>query len=140
MYSAGPAFCLTKSTIDFTSASEMNVPCARFKAEEPGGMKSVSPLPSSFSAPLWSRMTRLSIIDETLNDMRMGMFDLMRPVMTSTDGRCVARIRWMPTARLLAARRMIAISTSLPCCSIRSASSSTTITTYGIRSGASKAS
>ena len=116
------------------------MPCARFKTDEPGGMKSMSPRPRSFSAPLWSRITRLSIIDETLNDMRIGMFDLMRPVMTSTDGRCVARIRWMPTARLFAASRMIAISTSLPCWSIRSASSSTTMTTYGIRSGASVAS
>ena len=37
--------------------------------------------------------------------MRAGRLALIRPVMTSTDGRCVARIRWMPTARAICARR-----------------------------------
>ena len=50
----------------------------------------------------------------------------MRPVMTSTDGRCVARIRWMPTARAICASRQIDSSTSLPATIIRSASSSIT--------------
>jgi hypothetical protein len=30
---------------------------------------------------------------------------LMVPVMTSTDGRCVAMITWMPAARAICARR-----------------------------------
>ena len=46
--------------------------------------------------------------------------------MTSTDGRCVARIRWMPTARAICASRQIDSSTSLPATIIRSASSSIT--------------
>ena len=48
--------------------------------------------------------------------------------MTSTDGRCVARIRWMPTARAICARRAIDSSTSLLATIIRSASSSMTTT------------
>ena len=74
----------------------------------------MSPLPSSFSAPLASRIVRESVFDETRNEMRAGRFALIRPVMTSTDGRCVARIRWMPTARAICARRQIDSSTSLP--------------------------
>ena len=35
--------------------------------------------------------------------MRVGMLALIRPVITSTDGRCVARIRWMPAARAFCA-------------------------------------
>ena len=65
----------------------------------------MSPLPSSCSAPLPSRIVRESIFDETRNEMRAGRLALMSPVMTSTDGRCVARIRWMPTARAICARR-----------------------------------
>ena len=84
----------------------------------------MSPLPSSCSAPLPSRIVRESIFDDTRNEMRAGRFALMRPVMTSTDGRCVARIRWMPTARAICARRQIDSSTSLLATIIRSASSS----------------
>ena len=62
----------------------------------------MSPWPSSASAPIWSRIVRESILLDTWNAMRVGMLALMRPVITSTDGRCVARIRWMPGgARLL---------------------------------------
>ena len=53
----------------------------------------MSPLPMSFSAPCWSRITRESASVLTLNANRLGMFALMTPVMTSTDGRCVATIR-----------------------------------------------
>ena len=45
--------------------------------------------------------------------MRDGRFALINPVITSTDGRCVARIRWMPTARAICASRAIDSSTSL---------------------------
>jgi hypothetical protein len=61
----------------------------------------------------------------------------MRPVMTSTDGRCVARIRWMPTARAICARRQIDSSTSLPATIIRSASSSMTTMMKGSGFGSS---
>ena len=37
-------------------------------------------------------MVRLSIFDVTWKEMRVGKFALIVPVMTSTDGRCVARI------------------------------------------------
>ena len=58
-------------------------------------------MPSSASAPIWSRMVRESILLETWKAMRVGMLALIRPVITSTLGRWVARIRWMPAARLL---------------------------------------
>ena len=88
----------------------------------------MSPWPSSDSAPLWSRIVRESTLAETWKAMRVGMFALMRPVMTSTDGRCVARIRWMPEARAFCARRAISSSTFLPTIIIMSASSSTMTT------------
>ena len=37
-------------------------------------------------------MVRLSIFEVTWKAMRVGKFALIVPVMTSTDGRCVARI------------------------------------------------
>ena len=69
----------------------------------------MSPLPTSFSAPGWSRITRLSVRLDTANAMRAGMLALMTPVMTLTLGRCVATIRWMPTARAFWAMRVIAL-------------------------------
>ena len=63
----------------------------------------MSPLPSSASAPFWSRMVRLSTFDATRNAIRLGKLALMRPVITFTDGRWVARIRWMPMARAFCA-------------------------------------
>ena len=76
-------------------------------------------------------MVRLSTLAETRNPMRQEKFALIKPVMTFTDGRCVARIRWSPTARAFCANVASGVSTS--CCTviIRSASSSTTTTTYG---------
>src|SRR4029453_4923090 len=61
----------------------------------------MSPWPSSCSAPCSPRMVRLSIFEVTWNEMRVGKFALMVPVMTSTDGRCVARMTWMPAGRAL---------------------------------------
>ena len=46
----------------------------------------MSPLPSSCSAPLPSRIVRESVFDDTRNEMRDGRLALIRPVMTSTDG------------------------------------------------------
>ena len=91
-----------RSTTRCTSASDTNAPWTRVGTDVPGGRYSMSPWPSSDSAPIWSRIVRESTFADTWNAMRVGMFALIRPVMTSTDGRCVARIRWMPRrARLL---------------------------------------
>ena len=69
--------------------------------------------------------------------MRVGKLALMVPVMTSTDGRWVAMIRWMPAARAIWARRWIRrLPSSLPATSIRSAISSMTTTRKGRGSGA----
>ena len=73
-------------------------------------------------------MVRLSILEVTWKEIRVGKLALMVPVMTSTDGRWVAMIRWMPAARAIWARRWTAPSTSLPATSIRSAISSMTTT------------
>ena len=54
---------------------------------------------------------------------------LIMPVRTSTEGLCVARIRWIPAARAICARRVIDSSTSREATIIRSASSSIIITT-----------
>ena len=73
-------------------------------------------------------MVRLSILLVTWKEMRVGKLALIVPVMTSTEGRCVAAIRWMPAARAICARRCTAPSISLPEIIIRSAISSTTTT------------
>src|SRR6266853_1497162 len=87
-------------------------------------MKSMSPLPSSDSAPMPSRIVRLSTCDTTRNPIRLGKFALIRPVMTFTLGRCVARMRWIPIARAFCASIASGVSIS-PCTVImRSASSS----------------
>ncbi len=88
----------------------------------------MSPRPTSFSAPDWSRMTRESMPDETAKAMRVVMFVLMRPVMMSVDGRCVATTRWIPAARASCASRQIESSTSRAATIMRSASSSMTMT------------
>ena len=76
-------------------------------------------------------IVRLSICDATRNAMRLGKFALIRPVMTFTLGRCVARMRWMPIARAFCASIAIGVSTS-PCTVImRSAISSMMTTMYG---------
>ena len=76
-------------------------------------------------------MVRESIRLVTLKLIRVGRFALMTPVMTSTEGRCVAMMRWMPAARLFWLRRWIRTSISLPTVTIRSASSSTISTIWG---------
>src|ERR1700680_2994649 len=58
----------------------------------------MSPRPSSFSAPPESRMTRLSTCEPTANAIREGMLALIRPVMMSAEGRCVAVVRWVAPA------------------------------------------
>ena len=112
----------------------MNAPCARVDRAAPIGKNSMSPLPSNFSAPGMSRMVRLSTWLLTANAMRDGMFALIKPVITSTDGRWVATTMWMPVARVICARRQITSSKSAGATIIRSASSSTMMTRYGRRS------
>jgi hypothetical protein len=71
-------------------------------------------------------MTRESVTLVTAKASREGTFALIRPVTTSTEGRCVARTRWMPLARASCVMRTIESSTSRGATIIRSASSSTT--------------
>ncbi len=87
--------------------------------------------PRRLSAPEPSRITRESVWLDTANAIRLGTFALIIPVMTSTDGRWVARTRWIPTARDFCASRMIASSTACGETIIRSASSSITTNRYG---------
>ena len=89
---------------------------------------SMSPRPSSFSAPTPSMMMRESNLLATMKAMRDGMLALIRPVMTSIDGRCVASTMCMPTARAMAASRARVASSSLPLVAIRSANSSMMMT------------
>ena len=119
------------STIRRTSSSLTNEPWMRLATEELPGRSNMSPLPTSFSAPGWSRITRESVRLDTAKAIRAGMFALMTPVMTLTDGRWVATIRWIPTARAFWAMRVIDSSTSRAATIIRSFSSSTTTTMYG---------
>ena len=89
---------------------------------------SISPLPSSFSAPLVSSIIRESIPFNTLKAIRPGMFALIRPVTTFTSGRWVASTKCIPAARPFWAIRTISCSRSLPACIIKSAISSIIIT------------
>ncbi len=82
-------------------------------------------------------MVRLSNLLMTVKLMRVGKLALIVPVMTSTDGRCVAMMTWMPAARAICARRCTAASISLPATIIRSAISSITTTRNGSGSSAS---
>ena len=111
------------------SFSVTQAPWMRTPLDTLAGWKSMSPWPTSFSAPFESRMTREPACDDVMNAMRDGMFALMSPVTTSTDGRCVATTRWMPTARAICAMRQMASSTARGAIIIRSASSSTTTRT-----------
>ena len=122
------------------SSSLTNVPWPRRIWLVPGERKSMSPLPRSRSAPHSSRTTRLSVRLATWNAIRAGRLLLIRPVITSTVGFCVARIRWMPTARLFWARRMMCCSISLPAVIIMSAISSAIMTMNGIVVGIAAAS
>ena len=79
-------------------------------------------------------MTLESVCDATENANRDGTLALMTPVITFTDGRCVASTRWIPTARAICAMRTTESSTARPATIIRSLSSSTMITMKGKRS------
>ena len=51
----------------------------RCSREEPTGEKSMSPWPSSVSAPLWSRITRESVCEDTAKAIRDGTLALIMP-------------------------------------------------------------
>src|SRR5665647_3280033 len=51
------------------------------------GLKSISPIPRRLSAPPWSRMMRESVCELTAKAIRDGIFVLIMPVTTSTEGR-----------------------------------------------------
>ena len=91
----------------------------------------MSPLPTRVSAPFESRIVRESTNAATLKAMRVGRLALMRPVMTSVEGRWVARTRWMPAARAFWAMRATEVSMSFAATIMRSAISSMTQTTQG---------
>ncbi|CAB4824496.1 unannotated protein [freshwater metagenome] len=91
-------------------------------------------MPTSFSAPFWSKMTRLSVWLLTAKAMRAGMLALMTPVITFALGRWVATMRWIPTALAFWAIRVMLSSTSRAATIIKSFNSSTTTTMYGRRS------
>ena len=120
------------STTRCTSASATNAPCTRVGRPVPGRAgracrpaRAATPRPSGRG----SCASRPGSTPGTT--MRAGMLALMSPVITSTDGRCVARIRCMPAARAFCAMRAISSSTFLPVTIIRSASSSMTTTIIG---------
>ena len=119
------------SMMRITSSSVTSGPCTRINRDDPGATNSISPRPRSCSAPLESRIVRESTFEATRNEIRAGKFALISPVITSTDGRCVARTIWMPTARAICASRVMDSSTSRAAVIIRSASSSMTMTMYG---------
>ena len=75
-----------------------------------------------------SIIVRESTCDATVNAMRDGMFALIRPVMTSTEGRCVPMMMCIPAARAFCARRQMDSSTASGAVIIRSASSSMMMT------------
>ena len=75
-----------------------------------------------------------SIPDDTAKASLDGILAFITPVMTSTEGLCVAIIRCIPAALAICARRQILSSTSFGEAIIRSASSSIIITICGIKS------
>ena len=82
-------------------------------------------------------MVMESVRDATRKAILRGKLPLMTPEMTSTDGRWVAMITWMPAARPFWARRMMELvmlfdaartSGLAPMVIVRSAYSSTIVT------------
>ena len=115
-----------KSQMAITSGVSMNAHCTR--SILPLLLKSMSPRPMSWLAPGRSMMVRESTIWNTRNATRPGKLALMTPVMTLVEGRWVARIMCMPTARAFWAMRAMGVSTSFPAVMMRSANSSTITT------------
>ena len=66
-----------------------------FGIDVPGSTNNISPLPSNCSAPPWSKIVRESTLEDTRKDILEGILAFISPVITSTDGRCVAITRWI---------------------------------------------
>ena len=130
LYVAVP-FCFTKSTIFSTSSSDTNAPWTLNGFGAPDGKNNISPFPSNFSAPTESKIVLESTCEDTANAILDGIFALIKPVITSTDGLCVAITKCIPAALAFWANLHIASSTSLAATIIKSASSSTIITICG---------
>ena len=73
----------------------------QIRGEYSDEMKSISPPPKSFSAPARSRIVRESTWLATCKAIREVMLALINPVITSTEGRCVDTIKWIPVARAI---------------------------------------
>ena len=63
----------------------------------------MSPFPKSFSAPTWSNIVLESTCDDTANAILDGIFAFIIPVITSTEGLCVAIIKCIPAALAICA-------------------------------------
>ena len=130
LYVVSP-FAFTKFTSFSTSLSDMNAPWILTGFGAPVGKNNISPLPSNFSAPTWSKIVLESTWEDTANAILDGIFALIKPVTTSTDGRCVAITKCIPAALAFCANLQIASSTSPFATIIKSANSSTIITICG---------
>ena len=120
--STGPACASICSLTPSISGVSIKAHCTR--TGSPPERKSMSPRPTSCSAPVRSRMVRESICEATRNAIRPGKLALMLPVIILVVGRWVAMIMCMPTARANCAMRAIGSSISLPAVMIRSPNSS----------------
>ena len=56
----------------------------------------MSPLPNNFSAPPEPMIVLESVCELTANAILEGILFLIIPVITSTEGRCVATIKCIP--------------------------------------------
>ena len=77
-------------------------------------------------------MVRESICELTVSAIRDEMLALIRPVITSTEGRWVAITRCIPAARAICAKRQMESSISLGAAIIRSDNSSMQMTILGM--------
>ena len=118
----GPGWSEMKSLTFSISGVSMNAHCTRMGS--PPARNSMSPLPTSCSAPLRSRMVLESTTDVTRKAIRPGKLALMLPVIIFVVGRWVAITMCMPTARASCAIRAIGSSISLPAVMMRSPNSS----------------
>ena len=116
----------------FDFASEMNAPLHPIGFGAPSGSKTWSPLPISFSAPPISRIVRNRSGWRRGTRCGFRTFALMRPVMTSTEGRWVQPIIVMHAAQARAFCRQTAWNPTLEAAIMRSAISSMMMTTYGM--------
>jgi len=114
------------------SSVDMKQPCILIGFDIVWSLYSISPFPSRFSAPVWSKITLESIAEGTAYAILPEIFDFIKPVITVTTGFWVASIKCIPTALPICAILWIFDSTSGPATSIKSAISSITIIRYGI--------